>query len=447
MTPIPASPASQPPATTNPAPTTTKKSHKSQNKSHGGGSGGVGGGTPFKTIEVAPAPRRKKRKFPENEIPPLIAAQLPESGIYAQLVELESKLDDVISRKKIEVQESVLNPPNSQKTLRIYVFNTYSNQSKSDGKSGESPSWTLKIIGRILDDGLDFGSENSVKGNSCYPKFSSFFKKITIYLDQKVYPDNHVILWENSRSPVLHEGFEVKRKGDKEFTAVIRLEMNYAPERFKLSTALTQVLGIEVETSARVMTALWQYVKVKKLQDPNDSSVFLCDPPLRKVFGEEKVRFAVAGQKLTQHLSPVQPVHLEHTIKLSGSNPSGLMCYDVLVDVPLPLGKDMSDFLEKTEKCKEIDDYDTAIIDAIKKINEHRRRWAFFLGFSQSPSEFINSVIGSQARDLKVVAGEAIQNAEKEHRAEFYNQAWTEDAVVHYLNRKTGSGIDPSGTS
>lgn len=378
-----------------------------------------------------------------------MAALLPESALYTQLVELEAKVDAAIVRKKVDIQESVKRPPCFQKTLRIFVFNTFANQPESNGvsKSGEAPTWTLKIIGKVLEDESESSLSNGVRASTSYPKFSSFFKKITIYFDQGLYPDNPVVTWENSRSPVLHEGFEVKRKGDKEFTAIIRLEMNYSPEKFKLSAALTQAFGIEVETRARVVTALWHYVKFKKLQDPSDPSVFNCDPPLRKVFGEEKVKFAAAPTKLAHHLSPLQPIHLEHRIKLSGNNPSGHMCYDVLVDVPFPLEKEMSDFLARTEKSKEIDDYENAISGAIKKINEHRRRRAFFLGFSQSPAEFINTLIASQDRDLKVVAGDAIHNAEKERRADFFNQTWVEDAVLHYLNRRASGVGDAAGTT
>ena len=222
----------------------------------------------------------------------------------------------------------------------------------------------------------------------------------------------------------LHEGFEVKRKGDKEFTVSIRLEMNYVPEKFKLSPALIEVLGIEVDTRPRIIAAVWHYVKARKLQNPSDPSTFACDPPLRKVFGEEKMKFAMVPQKISQHLSSPQPIHLEHKIKLSGSNPSGSACYDVMVDVPLPLQKEMAAFLANTEKHKEIDACDEAICAAIKKIHEHRRRRAFFLGFSQSPVEFINALIASQSKDLKLVAGEASRSAEKERRSEFYNQAW-----------------------
>jgi SWI/SNF-related matrix-associated actin-dependent regulator of chromatin subfamily D len=61
---------------------------------------------------------------------------------------------------------------------------------------------------------------------------------------------------------------------------------------------------------------------------------------------------------------------------------------------------------------------------SIKKIHEHRRRRAFFLGFSQSPVEFINAMITSQSKDLKLVSGEPSRNVEKEKRADLYNQPW-----------------------
>ena len=91
----------------------------------------------------------------------------------------------------------------------------------------------------------------------------------------------------------------MKRKGDKEFNAIIRLEMNYAPEKFKLSPALTEILGIEVETRPRIIAAIWHYVKAKKLQNPNDPSLFACDPLLQKVFGEEKMKFSMVTQKIS----------------------------------------------------------------------------------------------------------------------------------------------------
>ncbi|KAK8659018.1 hypothetical protein V6N13_029234 [Hibiscus sabdariffa] len=394
----------------------------------------------FKTMELTPAPPRKKRKLPERQIPDKVAAILPECALYTQLLEFEAKVDAALSRKKADIQQSLKNPSCIQKTLRLYIFNTHSNQGPTDPnqKSTEAPSWSLKIIGRVLEDGKD--PVLAGKAQKSYPKFSSFFKKITIYLDASLYPDNHVILWESARSPVLHEGFELKRKGDKESTVRIRIEMNYRPERFKLSPALAEVLGIEVDTRPRILAAIWHYVKSKKLQNYEDNSFFSCDPPLQKVFKEEKLKFIMVSQKISQHLTPLSPIHLEHRIKLSGDGPIGSTCYDVQVDVPFPLEMEKSTFLADMEKNKEIDACDEEISTAIKKIHEHCRRRAFFLGFSQSPAEFINALISSQGKDLKVFAGEANHNAEKEQRSEFYNQPWIEDAVIRYLNRKSMGG-------
>ncbi|RDX96010.1 SWI/SNF complex component SNF12-like protein, partial [Mucuna pruriens] len=407
--------------------------------------------SPLRPMELMPAARRKRPKIPEKQLQDKVAAILPESALYTQLLEFESRVDAALARKKADIQEALKNPPCIQKTLRIYVFNTFANQIRTIPKkpNAEPPTWTLKIVGRILEDGVDPDQAGIAQKSSSplYPKFSAFFKRVTISLDQRLYPDNHIIMWENARSPAPHEGFEVKRKGDKEFTVNIRLEMNYVPEKFKLSPALTEVLGIEVDTRPRIVAAIWHYVKARKLQNPNDPSFFHCDQPLQKVFGEEKMKFTMVSQKISSHLFPPQPILLEHKIKLSGNSPAGTACYDVMVDVPFPIQRELSALLANVEKNKEIETCDEAICGIIRKIHEHRRRRAFFLGFSQSPVEFINALIESQSRDLKLVAGEPSRNAEKERRSDFFNQPWVEDAVIRYLNRKPAAGSDAPGST
>ncbi|XP_010420043.1 PREDICTED: SWI/SNF complex component SNF12 homolog isoform X1 [Camelina sativa] len=405
--------------------------------------------SPMRTMELTPAARKKKQKLPEKSLQERVAAILPESALYTQLLEFESRVDAALTRKKVDIQEALKNPPCIQKTLRIYVFNSFANQNNTipGNPNADPPTWTLKIIGRILEDGVDPDQPGFVqKSNPLHPKFSSFFKRVTVSLDQRLYPENPLIIWENARSPAPQEGFEIKRKGNQEFAASIRLEMNYVPEKFKLSTALMDVLGIEVETRPRIIAAIWHYVKARKLQNPNDPSFFNCDPALQKVFGEDKLKFTMVSQKISHHLSPPPPIHLEHKIKLSGNNPAISACYDVLVDVPFPIQRDLNNLLANAEKNKEIEACDEAICAAIRKIHEHRRRRAFFLGFSQSPVEFINALIESQSKDLKVVAGEASRNAERERRSDFFNQPWVEDAVIRYLNRRPAAGNEGPGS-
>ncbi|EPS73645.1 chromatin remodeling complex subunit, partial [Genlisea aurea] len=363
----------------------------------------------------------KKQKLPEKQLRERVAAVLPKSALYTQLLEFESRVDAALTRKKIDIQDALKSPSYVQKTLRVYVFNTFADRA-------EPPTWTLKIVGRILDE-----------ANASYPKFSSFFKRVTITLDQNVYPDDHLIVWDGSRSPAHHEGFEVKRKGDREFTAAIRLEMNYTPEKFKLSPPLAELLGIEVETRGRIMAALWQYIKAWRLSCPDDPSSFNCDLPLQKIFGDRRMKFTAATQRIAPHLHPPQPIRLQHRVKLSGSNPVGTACYDVVVDVPFPIQRELNALLAGTEKPKEIEACDEAISGAIRKIHQHWRRRAFFLGFSQSPVEFVNAMMDSQNNDSRLVSGDE-EKEQRKRRSDFYNQPWVEDVVIRYLNRKTSAG-------
>ncbi|PWA34544.1 SWIB/MDM2 domain superfamily protein [Artemisia annua] len=102
--------------------------------------------------------------------------------------------------------------------------------------------------------------------------------------------------------------------GDKEFTVSIQLEMNYMLEKYKLCLALMEVFGIKVDTRSRIT-----------------------------------------------------PIHLEHKIKLSGNSPAGNACYYVLVDVPLPVQRELNALLATTEKAKDIEACNEAICTSIRK--------------------------------------------------------------------------------
>ncbi|QHO23380.1 uncharacterized protein DS421_12g362980 [Arachis hypogaea] len=159
------------------------------------------------------------------------------------------------------------------------------------------------------------------------------------------------------------------------------------------------------------------------------------------------MKFTMVSQKISHHLFPPQPVLWEHKIKLLGNCPTGTACYDVTVDVPFPIQRKLSVLLANVEKNKEIELCDESICGIIRKIYEHCRRRAFFLSFSQSHVDFINAMIESQSRDLKLAAGEPSRNTEKEHRSDFYNQPWVEDVVIRHLNCKSASGSDALGST
>jgi hypothetical protein len=60
--------------------------------------------------------------------------------------------------------------------------------------------------------------------------------------------------------------FQVKRPGDKDVNCTILLLLDYQPMKFKVSPKLSKVLGIAMETRAKIIETLWQYIKSHKLQ-------------------------------------------------------------------------------------------------------------------------------------------------------------------------------------
>eukprot|EP00897_Mesotaenium_endlicherianum_P003260 jgi/Mesen1/2962/ME000176S02000 len=481
-------------------------------------SGAAAAPNPVRAAEAAPASKRRKKKPAGKALPERVAALVPESALYSQLLELERQVDATLARKKLDIQEALKHPPRSPRILRVYVFNTHANQPQQQqpaaaadaGGNGaaaaapEPPSWTLHIVGRLVDNtpgagmgvgpsggsskvgdsataamspatwpgqgahgaGAGAGGEGGLgggdswragagagngvgqKGGQAAP-FSSFVKRLHVQLDPAVFPDSHSIAWDGMHATSHVDGFEMKRQGSREFVARVSLDMKYAPERLALSRQLADLLGVELETRPRIISALWQYVKARKLQDPSDASMIECDAPLLAILGEPRIKLCQVASKLQAHLSPPPPVVIEHHVHLSGpSEPHAARgagtCYDFEVDAPAAgLDREMAAFLGRAERHADVERLDELIAAGVRRIDEHRRRRAFFLGFSAAPVEFINALVASQSRDLRQAAGgEAARSRERERRSDFYTQPWVEDAVVRYLNRRLVSGVE-----
>ena len=148
-----------------------------------------------------------------------------------------------------------------------------------DGLQDSIPSWTLRIQGKMID------PPNAKKFSGHQPKFSNFIKKIIIELkrDEEIYPDGNTVEWEKRPGDPETDGFEVKRQGDSDTKVKILVYLDRHPEKFKLSPALGHLLDIQMDTMSNVLLAIWQYVKVNKLLDPEDSRCINCDEALALV--------------------------------------------------------------------------------------------------------------------------------------------------------------------
>lgn len=81
------------------------------------------------------------------------------------------------------------------------------------------------------------------------------------------------------------------------------------------------------------------------------------------------------------------------------------------------------------------------IVAAVRKVHEHKRRRAFFLGFSQSPVDFINALVASQGRDLRVMKTETGAEYEAMRRSDLFQGKWVEDAVLRHLHSRLAASV------
>ncbi|XP_064911044.1 SWI/SNF-related matrix-associated actin-dependent regulator of chromatin subfamily D member 3 isoform X4 [Columba livia] len=356
---------------------------------------------------------------PHQEIRELV----PESQAYMDLLAFERKLDQTIMRKRVDIQEALKRPMKQKRKLRLYISNTF-NPAKSDAddSDGSIASWELRVEGKLLD---DLSKQKR--------KFSSFFKSLVIELDKDLYgPDNHLVEWHRTPTTQETDGFQVKRPGDVSVRCTLLLMLDYQPPQFKLDPRLARLLGIHTQTRSAIIQALWQYIKTNKLQDSHDKEYINCDKYFQQIFDCPRLKFSEIPQRLTNLLLPPDPIVINHIISVDPNDQKKTACYDIDVEVEDPLKGQMSSFLLSTANQQEITALDNKIHETIESINQLKIQRDFMLSFSKDPKGYIQDLLRSQSRDLKVMT-DVVGNPEEERRAEFYHEPWSQEAVSRYF--------------
>ncbi|XP_019510905.1 PREDICTED: SWI/SNF-related matrix-associated actin-dependent regulator of chromatin subfamily D member 3 [Hipposideros armiger] len=348
---------------------------------------------------------------------------VPESQAYMDLLAFERKLDQTIMRKRVDIQEALKRPMKQKRKLRLYISNTF-NPAKPDAEDsdGSIASWELRVEGKLLDD-----------PSKQKRKFSSFFKSLVIELDKDLYgPDNHLVEWHRTPTTQETDGFQVKRPGDLSVRCTLLLMLDYQPPQFKLDPRLARLLGLHTQSRSAIVQALWQYVKTNRLQDSHDKEYINGDKYFQQIFDCPRLKFSEIPQRLTALLLPPDPIVINHVISVDPSDQKKTACYDIDVEVEEPLKGQMSSFLLSTANQQEISALDSKIHETIESINQLKIQRDFMLSFSRDPKGYIQDLLRSQSRDLKVMTDVA-GNPEEERRAEFYHQPWSQEAVSRYF--------------
>ncbi|KAI9674103.1 MAG: SWI/SNF complex component snf12 [Caeruleum heppii] len=417
---------------------------------------------------------------------------------YRELRELERKLDAVMTRKRMDVQDNVGRDVKRYKTLRIWISNTVENQpwqakgldeNAFDFSTGIEATYKVKIEGRLLDDDDDEDDnrsdtdddDNDDKKDANKPdgdamdhdggqpanppatpkprkRLSHFFKSITIDFDRSrsLQPDGTTqIEWKrpavapHTVHPPAAADFDVlefERKGDENINITVNLVRDETPERFRLSPELAAVLDTDEEDRTEVMMGIWNYVQTMGLQEEEDKRGVQCDEPLKAAFGQDTLHFPQLRTLLKQRnlLQPLPPISLPYTIRVDpafhtdSASPPQPTIYDVRVPLPDPLKTLLKAFPNDPtfqSTLQEITTLDDHLALLVQALRHSVAKRGFFAAMEKDPVGFMRRWLGSQRRDLDVIMAEHVAGVGAGGVS-----GWMEDGVPGEEWRKGGEG-------
>lgn len=263
----------------------------------------------------------------DTYIPGFLNELVPELSDYEKLIETEKKLDIYLSRKQIDLYQSVTQWNNSKnstgafghydsddiKYLRIFVSNTAENQvwqveqqHEDKIKAGEDetveedtlqpePTWTMRIEGRLIDD-LNADNQNR-------PKFSSFIKDIAVDFKKQIKnettddededdpmngngEDNNninnddddtngkgtqqivdVVEWHyDPDAPVEFDGLDIKRTGSENLQCTITIQpRGITGNHLQYSPELSMIIGKASGSLHEAVYSMYKYLLINNL--------------------------------------------------------------------------------------------------------------------------------------------------------------------------------------
>lgn len=362
-------------------------------------------------------------------------------------------------------------------------------------------SFRVKIQGRLLDDdtvdadqekksaeGADTdetmaGTDAPKEGESARPtlgltskyRFSHYLKSLTVEFDSSRFRNGAEMNVEWKRGdaggkghgPLAAADFDeltFKRTGDENTNITIKLLRHELPERYKLSPELADVVDMKEATQHEAVMGLWEYIRLSGLQEDEEKRNFRCDDLLRKVslaldtvlclhvtkMMPQVVRQGEIGhvpllnEYVAQHLSPVDPISLQYTIRVDEEfhkNPQPTV-YDIQVLVDDPLQNSLQPLLNNPQYASMLKDVtllDDQLARVVQAVGVSKAKHTFFTSLSEDPTNFVRNWLSSQKRDLDVVVGDSVRMTNEainspEWRRGGGNSVWATDNARESVN-------------
>lgn len=374
----------------------------------------------------------------DRTLPKNFDAVLPEGHLYRDLTEAERRIDAILGRKRLDLQDAIARSLKKTETLRVFVSNTVADQpwqavsgmdvdNSFDFDMGSAGSWTLRIEGRLVD---DEPAESPTRR-----KFSSFFTAITVEFETGDDGNESAEWHATGDSQASFDVLDVRRRGDRPVKVKISLQLKEYPSKLLLSPQLQQVLAIQQETKPGVVLALWQYIRFHKLQDLEEKRVVRCDRALKHLFGVDKFMFPQILTLLEPHFLPPPPIVIEYVIQVDRESNVGENVYDIEIEMDDPNREEINTALDNWHSNEaDVRTLDMEIAKTLQSLNRDCLKHRFFESMSTHPSETIKQWLDSQASDLRLISSDRGFNEEAVRDSSFYSEEILNHSVHLFLS-------------
>lgn len=413
--------------------------------------------------------RFRKRKM-DYKLPEKTASLLPDSSLFAQLQDVERRVDNEIYRRKNEILELFgISSPMSEneisligaarRQMRVYIFGQKSN------KNGED-IWSLTIHGRPIEsaEGSHPGGGGSTSQSLHVAKlfFCHCLKSLQIEFQGKGF-EHDTILWQKCKHDrdLRESRFQVHRSGPPPSLAKITMEIDHAkpmytvPEKLEKVLNLPSGLGRGVYSIAYVMGHLWNHAKKNNLLiQVGDIGKIKLDDTLKevakigyetkgKVFhadDQEYISYTAMGKCIQGMLTPTKPFTLEYD--MSNPDPYKPLCVDFHYEAPLVSGSQAiapSCMLEARNVYQaEMEELDVDLAELYHRYCDMESAHAILQSFALDPHRTLREILALHNKDPRSLPQKSDEHLEIMTQSAPYKDPWVDDAILRYLADTSG---------
>lgn len=411
--------------------------------------------------------RFRKRKM-DYKLPEKIASLLPDSSLFAQLQDVERRVDNEIHRRKTEILElyGICMPTSetelslvgaARRQMRVYVFGQKTKRNGLD-------TWSLTIHGRPIESSEEShpGGGGSTAQSLHVAKlfFSHCLKSLQIELEGDGY-DRETIFWEKCRHDreLRESRFQIHRTGACPDLARITLEIDHAkpmynvPEKLEQTLQLPSGLGRGVYSIAYIMGHIWNHAKKHdlliqvgeigkiKLDETLKEVVRIGYEAKGKVFSDEEfMSYTAMGKCIQGMLTPTKPFVLEYDMKTI--DPYKPLCIDFHYEAPLVSGSQAvapSSMLEARNvyQC-EMEELDVDLAELYYRYCDMESAHAILRSFAVDPHRTLREILALHNKDPRGLPQKSDEHVEIMSQSSPYKDPWVDDAILRYLTDTSG---------